>query len=57
LEARVTSGIVRVELPRGIVPVSLEVGGRIYLRSTDAGLDVPGPVAERSASEIIFRIP
>jgi hypothetical protein len=56
LEARVTSGLVRVELPRGVVPVSLEVGGRIYLRSTDAGLDVPGPVSEQSASEIVFRI-
>lgn len=57
LEARVTSGPILVELPRGIVPVSLEVGGRIYLRSTDAGLDVPGPLAERSDSEIVFRIP
>lgn len=57
LDARVTPGTVRVELPRGVTSVSLEVGGRIYLRSTDAGLDVPGPVAERSASEIVFRIP
>ncbi|HSG48801.1 MAG TPA: hypothetical protein VLA43_13355 [Longimicrobiales bacterium] len=57
LEARVTSGTVRVELPRGVFPVSLEVGGRIYLRSTDAGLDVSGPVTEQSASEIVFRIP
>ena len=57
LEAQVTPGTVRVELPRGVVPVSLEVGGRIYLRSTDAGLDVPGPVTEQSASEIVFRIP
>lgn len=57
LEANVTAGTVRVELPRGVSPVSLEVGGRIYLRSTDAGLDVPGPVAEQSASEIVFRIP
>lgn len=57
LEARVTSGTVRIELPRGVIPVSLEVGGRIYLRSTDAGLDVPGPATERSASEIVFRIP
>jgi hypothetical protein len=57
LEARVSSGAVRIELPRGVVPVSLEVGGRIYLRSTDAGLDLPGPVTEQSASEIVFRVP
>jgi len=57
LEARVSVGAIRIELPRGVVPVSLEVGGRIYLRSTAAGVDVPGPVAERSASEIVFRIP
>jgi len=57
IEARVTAGTVRVELPRGVVPVSLEVGGRIYLRATDAGLDVSGPVTERNTSEIVFRIP
>lgn len=57
LEARVTTGTVRIEIPRGVVPVSLEVGGRIYLRSTDAGLDVPGPVTQQNASEIVFRIP
>ncbi|HSG07003.1 MAG TPA: hypothetical protein VLA36_01510 [Longimicrobiales bacterium] len=57
LEAQVTSGTVRIELPRGVLPVSLEVGGRIYLRSTDAGLDVPGPVTRQSTSEIVFRIP
>ena len=57
MEASVAPGGVRVELPRGVVPVSLEVGGRIYLRSTDAGLDLPGPLAQRSASEIVFRIP
>jgi hypothetical protein len=57
LEARVTPGTIRVELPRGVTPVSLEVGGRIYLQRTDAGLEIPGPVAERSDEEIVFRIP
>jgi len=57
IEARVVSGTVRIELPRGVVSVSLEVGGRIYLRTTDAGLDVPGPMVERTDSEIVFRIP
>lgn len=57
VEARVTPGEVRVELPLGVDPVSLEVGGRIYLRSTDSGLDVSGPVTSRTEDEILFRIP
>jgi hypothetical protein len=57
LEARVTPGEVRVELPTGVDPVALEVGGRIYLRSTEAGLEVTGPVVTRTEDEILFRIP
>ncbi len=57
VEARVMPGEVRVELPTGVEPVSLEVGGRIYLRSTDAGLEVHGPVVTRTEDEILFRIP
>jgi hypothetical protein len=57
VEARVMPGEIRVELPMGVDPVSLEVGGRIYLRSTSAGVDVPGPATSRTADEIIFRIP
>jgi len=57
LEARVTPGTVQIEVPHSAGPVVVEVGGRIYLRRTDAGLDVTGPVAAQSASEIVFRIP
>jgi len=57
VEARVTPGAVRVELPTGVDPVVLEVGGRIYLRSTEAGLEVPGPVVTRTEDEVLFRIP
>ena len=57
VEAQVTPGEVRVELPTGVDTVSLEVGGRIYLRSTDAGLEVSGPVTSRTDDEILFRIP
>lgn len=57
LEARLTPGPVRVELPRGVDPVSLEVGSRMYLRGTDAGLEVTGPVTSRTDDEIVFRIP
>jgi hypothetical protein len=57
VEARVTPGEVRVELPSGVDPVSLEVGGRIFLRSTDAGLEVRGPIVTRTEDEILFRVP
>ena len=57
MEAVLASGPVRVELPRGIVPVFLEVNGRMFIRNTSAGLDVSGPVAERAHARITFRLP
>ena len=57
MEAQGLDGVVRVELPRSIVPVSLEVNGRILLRSTAEGVDVSGPVVERSSESVTFRIP
>ena len=57
MEALLVAGPVRIELPRGVVPVSLEVNGRIYLRNTAAGLDVSGPVTERADAGITFRLP
>jgi hypothetical protein len=46
-----------VELPRGVVPVSLDVDGSILLRTTPAGLEVSGPVVERADAGITFRVP
>ena len=57
MEADLASGPVRVELPRGVVPVILEVNGRLFLRNTAAGLDVSGPVADRAEAGITFRLP
>ncbi|MDP2958152.1 MAG: hypothetical protein Q8N53_17120 [Longimicrobiales bacterium] len=57
VEALLVPGTVRVELPRGAVPVSLEVNGRILLRNTPAGLEVSGPVVERTDAGITFRVP
>lgn len=57
IEAAGVGGVVRVELPRGVVPVSLEVNGRILLRSTAEGLDVPGEAVERTGDGITFRLP
>lgn len=57
VEARLAPGEVRIELPLGVDPVSLEVAGRTYLRSTGAGLEVRGPVVSRTADTIVFRVP
>jgi len=58
IEASVSErGLVRVELPRSVVPVSLEVNGRIYLTSGADGLEVAGPATERGPEEIVFHIP
>lgn len=57
MEARGVSGVVRVELPRGILPVSLEVDGRILLRNTASGLQVTGPVVARDDTGVTFRLP
>lgn len=57
MEAAGLSGVVRLELPRSVLPVSLELNGRIILRNSGAGLDVSGPVVERTDAEITFRLP
>jgi hypothetical protein len=55
IEATLVPGPVRVELPRGVVPTSLVVDGRIYLSRTSDGLKVLGPVLRRDESGIVFR--
>ncbi len=57
IEAAVAPGAVRVRLPRGVHPATLEVSGRIYLRNTDAGLQVPGPATDRTGRTIHFTVP
>lgn len=57
MEVADVSGVVRVELPRGVFPVSLEVNGRILLRNADTGLEISGPVVERDESGVTFRVP
>lgn len=57
IEATTAPGTVHVELPRGVHPASLEVAGRTYLRVTDSGLDVVGPVIDRSDGMIRFAVP
>lgn len=57
LEARPAPGRVRVELPREVVPTTLEVGGRVYLARTTEGLTVSGPVVRRDDDGVVFRTP
>jgi hypothetical protein len=57
LEAHPAGGPVRVELPRDVVPTTLEVGGRVYLVRTAQGVTVSGPVARRDDDGVVFRTP
>jgi hypothetical protein len=57
IEATVLPGTVRVELPGNLVPVSLEVNGRTYLRKAAEGLEVLGPAEVSGPQEIVFRVP
>ena len=56
VEAFLVPGAVRIELPRGAAPLSLEVNGRILLRNTPAGLEVSGPVVDRTDAGVTFRV-
>jgi hypothetical protein len=57
IEAVVTEGPVRVELPRAVVPASVEVNGRVYLRNTLEGPNVLAPTWERDGSDLVLRLP
>jgi hypothetical protein len=55
VEADLSVGEVRVELPTGSSAVTLEVDGVVYLTRGEAGLEILGPVASRAADEVVFR--
>ncbi len=57
IEADVAPGTVLVELPRDVVPATLEVAGRVYLRNTDAGVQIPGPAGRHTDGSIRFTVP
>jgi anti-sigma factor RsiW len=57
VEANAPTGPVRVELPRSVADVSLEVGGQLYLRVRSGALEVIAPTESRSESQVSFRIP
>lgn len=53
-EARVSSGPVRIELPRYAPIVSISVDGRTYLRRSSSGLELLAPVVQQSDDLIRF---
>jgi len=55
IEADLSSGPVRVELPTGSSPVTLEVDGVVYLRRGEFGVALLGPVASQSTDGVVFR--
>lgn len=57
VEADLSEGAVRVELPTGSSRLTLEVDGVVYLRRGDSGIELLGPVASRAAEEVVFRRP
>jgi len=57
IEATTAPGTVHVELPRGVRPASVDADARTYLRATDEGIEIAGPVIERTDEVIRFRVP
>lgn len=57
IEAVTETGPVRVELPRGAVPATVEVNGRVYLRNTAEGLDDTASTWDRDGSDLVLRLP
>lgn len=56
IEVDASRGDIRVELPRDAGEVSLEVDGRLYLQGSSVALQVFGPMVERTADTIRFRV-
>jgi len=54
LEALDPPGAVRVEIPRGTQAATLYVDSQLFLRRTNLGLEVSGPVQSRTGDEIRF---
>jgi len=54
LEALEPPGDVTMEIPRDAALVSVEVNGEVFLRKTEEGLELLGPVHTRTPTEIRF---
>lgn len=56
LQVDVAPGDVRIDLPTGPEPITLEVNGRTILRSVEGALDIRGEVVARDANGIVFTV-
>ncbi len=50
------SGRVRLDIPRSVDVVSIQVNGRMYIRKAGDVLDVTGPIVTQTPGEIRFRV-
>ena len=58
VRARVAAGPVTVELPEGVVPVTLIVNGGVYLVRDEAGMEVTGPATGAAGESLAtFQVP
>ena len=58
VRASIVAGPVTVELPEGVVPVTLIVNGGVYLVVDAAGTEVPGPRTAAGGENLVtFRVP
>ena len=57
LEAWVSGGQARVEVPRGARQLLLLADGQVFLEKDGDSLSVGGPVLERDANGILFAVP
>ena len=55
--AVVAGGPVRIELPTGVRPLTLDVGGRVWLRSLDRGVEFLVSPENPSATTLRFLVP
>jgi hypothetical protein len=54
LQASGPPGDVTLEIPSGAGPITVFVNGEVYLRKTDRGMEILGPVQARTPTEIRF---
>lgn len=58
VRARIAAGPVTVELPEGVVPVTLIVNGGVYLVLDEGGMEVTGPATGPDGESLAtFRVP
>jgi hypothetical protein len=57
VQATVSGGPVHIELPVGVHPLTLEVGGRIWLRSLSSGTEYSVSPLDAAENPLRFVVP